>query len=189
MWASFSDLGWCLIYLGWQILLLTRIVGNAYLLLWQGPIFGWMWHLHWKRNDSSWRPCSQAPNGKPVYVLFADRKIWSTMEIIVPYWPICNIQLKFGKNEDFQPCNGRWNFNNKVIVCKDFRASLFPFYFYPLFLALQMLLEPRAIKSWAIVNFSFPCDSSHISRELISCGMRKGIVGFVDTVSIFLYGL
>jgi eukaryotic translation initiation factor 2C len=83
--------------------------------------------------------------------------------------------LKFGKNEDFQPCNGRWNFNNKVIVCKDFRASLFPFYFYPLFLALQMLLEPRAIKSWAIVNFSFPCDSSHISRELISCGMRKGI--------------
>jgi eukaryotic translation initiation factor 2C len=59
--------------------------------------------------------------------------------------------LKFGKNEDFQPCNGRWNFNNK------------------------MLLEPRAIKSWAIVNFSFPCDSSHISRELISCGMRKGI--------------
>ncbi|WZZ39724.1 hypothetical protein YC2023_035983 [Brassica napus] len=38
-----------------------------------------------------------------------------------------------------------------------------------------MLLEPRAIKNWAVVNFSFPCDSSHISRELISCGMRKGI--------------
>lgn len=50
-------------------------------------------------------------------------------------------------------------------------------YFHPLFLALQMVLEPRAIKNWAIVNFSFPCDSSHISRELISCGMSKGIVG------------
>ncbi|XP_010509947.1 PREDICTED: protein argonaute 6-like [Camelina sativa] len=59
--------------------------------------------------------------------------------------------LKFGKNEDFEPCNGRWNFNNK------------------------MLLEPRPIKNWAIVNFSSPCDSSYISRELISCGMRKGI--------------
>ncbi|VVB07350.1 unnamed protein product [Arabis nemorensis] len=59
--------------------------------------------------------------------------------------------LKFGKNEDFLPCNGRWNFNNK------------------------MLLKPSVIKSWAIVNFSFPCDSSHISRELISCGMSKGI--------------
>ncbi|KAH0889398.1 hypothetical protein HID58_051827, partial [Brassica napus] len=59
--------------------------------------------------------------------------------------------LKFGKNEDFLPSNGRWNFNKK------------------------MLLEPRAIKNWAVVNFSFPCDSSHISRELISCGMRKGI--------------
>lgn len=50
-----------------------------------------------------------------------------------------------------------------------------------------MLLEPRPIKSWAVVNFSFPCDSSHISRELISCGMRKGIVGFVDTLSIFIW--
>ncbi|XP_023640947.1 protein argonaute 6 isoform X2 [Capsella rubella] len=59
--------------------------------------------------------------------------------------------LKFGKNEDFEPCNGRWNFNNK------------------------MLLEPRPIKNWAVVNFSFPCDSSHICRELISCGMKKGI--------------
>ncbi|KAH0932582.1 hypothetical protein HID58_009699, partial [Brassica napus] len=59
--------------------------------------------------------------------------------------------LKFGKNEDFLPSNGRWNFNKK------------------------MLIEPRAIKNWAVVNFSFPCDSSHISRELISCGMRKGI--------------
>lgn len=60
----------------------------------------------------------------------------------------------------------------------------FPLLFYPLFIALQMLLEPRAIKSWAVVNFSFPCDSSRISRELISCGMRKGIVGSADTISI-----
>ncbi|ESQ51884.1 hypothetical protein EUTSA_v10016224mg [Eutrema salsugineum] len=59
--------------------------------------------------------------------------------------------LKFGNNEDFLPRNGRWNFNNKI------------------------LLEPRAIKDWAVVNFSFPCDISRLSRELISCGMRKGI--------------
>ncbi|CAH2059701.1 unnamed protein product [Thlaspi arvense] len=59
--------------------------------------------------------------------------------------------LKFGKNVDFSPSNGRWNFNNK------------------------MLLEPRAITDWAVVNFSFPCDSSRICRELISCGMKKGI--------------
>lgn len=63
--------------------------------------------------------------------------------------------------------------------------ALSPFLFDPSFLALQMLLEPRAIKNWAVVNFSFPCDSSHISRELISCGMRKGIVGSANTVSIF----
>ncbi|KAL1205751.1 Protein argonaute 6 [Cardamine amara subsp. amara] len=59
--------------------------------------------------------------------------------------------LKFGKDEDCKPCNGRWNFNSKL------------------------LLEPRAIKNWAVVNFSFPCDSSQISRELISCGRKKGI--------------
>ncbi|CAN8247740.1 unnamed protein product [Cochlearia groenlandica] len=59
--------------------------------------------------------------------------------------------LKFGKNEDFVPRNGRWNFNSK------------------------MLYEPVAIKNWAVVNFSFPCDSSRISREIINCGMKKGI--------------
>jgi len=27
------------------------------------------------------------------------------------------LQLKVGNGEDFFPRNGRWNFNNKVIVC------------------------------------------------------------------------
>lgn len=111
------------------------------------------------------------------------------------------IQLKFGKNVDDVPRNGRWNFNNKVIVCKDFCSSLnsllwigrvfllFVWFglnlqFYPLF-ALQTLYEPIAVKNWAVVNFSFPCDSSRISRDLINCGMKKGIVGSAYTVSIF----
>ncbi|CAA7049468.1 unnamed protein product [Microthlaspi erraticum] len=60
-------------------------------------------------------------------------------------------KLKFGKNVDDVPRNGRWNFNNKT------------------------LYEPIAIRDWAVVNFSFPCDSSRISRDLIDCGMKKGI--------------
>uniref|UniRef100_A0A1J3JUX0 Protein argonaute 6 n=5 Tax=Noccaea caerulescens TaxID=107243 RepID=A0A1J3JUX0_NOCCA len=60
-------------------------------------------------------------------------------------------KLKFGKNVEDVPRNGRWNFNNKT------------------------LYEPIPIKNWAVVNFSFPCDSSRISRDLINCGMKKGI--------------
>ncbi|ONK70265.1 uncharacterized protein A4U43_C05F31950 [Asparagus officinalis] len=37
------------------------------------------------------------------------------------------------------------------------------------------LCEPTNIERWAIVNFSARCDMSHLSRELINCGMRKGI--------------
>ncbi|XP_010556972.1 PREDICTED: protein argonaute 6 [Tarenaya hassleriana] len=59
--------------------------------------------------------------------------------------------LKFGKNDDFLPRNGRWNFNNKV------------------------LLQPSPIYKWLVVNFSARCDTSHISRELINCGRRKGV--------------
>ncbi|KAJ6343346.1 hypothetical protein OIU76_005149 [Salix suchowensis] len=60
-------------------------------------------------------------------------------------------KLKVGNNEDCIPRNGRWNFNNKT------------------------LLNPTSISKWAIVNFSARCDISHISRELINCGRRKGI--------------
>ncbi|KAF5746116.1 protein argonaute 16 [Tripterygium wilfordii] len=61
-------------------------------------------------------------------------------------------KLKVGNNEDCIPRNGRWNFNNKT------------------------LLEPTRINQWAVVNFSARCDTSHISRELINCGRKKGII-------------
>ncbi|GAB2246018.1 hypothetical protein Droror1_Dr00001511 [Drosera rotundifolia] len=61
-------------------------------------------------------------------------------------------QLKVGKGEDCIPCNGRWSFNNK-----------------------QFLL-PVKVERWAIVNFSARCDTSHLSRELISCGRSKGVL-------------
>ncbi|KAK2389084.1 protein argonaute [Trifolium repens] len=60
-------------------------------------------------------------------------------------------QLKVGKNEDCFPNNGRWNFKNKT------------------------LLQPSHIEYWAVVNFSAQCDTSYITRELIKCGMSKGI--------------
>ncbi|KAJ6873857.1 hypothetical protein NC651_032641 [Populus alba x Populus x berolinensis] len=60
-------------------------------------------------------------------------------------------KLKVGNSEDCIPRNGRWNFNNKT------------------------LLNPTSISKWAIVNFCARCDISHISRELINCGRRKGI--------------
>lgn len=60
-------------------------------------------------------------------------------------------KLKVGKNDECFPRNGRWNFNNKT------------------------LLQPTHINLWAVVNFSARCDTSYISRELIKCGMNKGI--------------
>ncbi|KMZ69032.1 Protein argonaute 16 [Zostera marina] len=61
-------------------------------------------------------------------------------------------KLKVGKKEDCIPNNGRWNFNNKT------------------------LWNPITIEKWAIVNFSAQCDISHLSRELINCGRKKGIM-------------
>ncbi|XP_074307766.1 protein argonaute 6-like [Silene latifolia] len=60
-------------------------------------------------------------------------------------------KLKVGKGEDCFPCDGRWTFKNK------------------------QFLKPVKIKCWAIVNFSSRCDTSYLSRELISCGMCKGM--------------
>ncbi|KAI9090150.1 hypothetical protein K1719_028846 [Acacia pycnantha] len=60
-------------------------------------------------------------------------------------------KLKVGKNDECFPRNGRWNFNNKT------------------------LLQPAHIEHWAVVNFSARCDTSYLSRELIKCGMNKGI--------------
>ncbi|KAG2396644.1 Protein argonaute 6 [Vigna angularis] len=41
--------------------------------------------------------------------------------------------------------------------------------------APQTLLQPSHIDYWAVVNFSARCDTSYLSRELIRCGMSKGI--------------
>ncbi|KAK9676555.1 hypothetical protein RND81_11G084800 [Saponaria officinalis] len=60
-------------------------------------------------------------------------------------------KLKVGKGEDCSPSDGRWTFKNK------------------------QFLDPVNISCWAIVNFSSRCDTSYLSRELISVGMRKGM--------------
>ncbi|KAL8195378.1 hypothetical protein R6Q57_025781 [Mikania cordata] len=60
-------------------------------------------------------------------------------------------KLKAGNGEEISPSNGRWSFKNKK------------------------LLNPTKIDLWAVVNFSAKCDASYISRELINCGMNKGI--------------
>ncbi|KAK9924508.1 hypothetical protein M0R45_032874 [Rubus argutus] len=59
---------------------------------------------------------------------------------------------KVGNSEDCIPFKGRWNFNNKT------------------------LLNPTRIDRWIVVNFSARCDTSHISRELINSGRKKGIL-------------
>lgn len=53
---------------------------------------------------------------------------------------------------------------------------------------LQTLLKPTYIDSWLVVNFSARCDLSYISRELISCGRKKGIVSYIICCSIILHG-
>ncbi|KAM6567334.1 hypothetical protein CsatA_026462 [Cannabis sativa] len=60
-------------------------------------------------------------------------------------------KLEFGNDRGFAPSNGRWNFNNKTV------------------------LTPISISCWVVVNFSARCDMSKISRDLISCGRKKGI--------------
>ncbi|KAK3005861.1 hypothetical protein RJ639_015846 [Escallonia herrerae] len=60
-------------------------------------------------------------------------------------------KLKVGNSKDCIPRNGKWNFNNK------------------------QLLTPTRIERWAVVNFSARCDTSYLSRELITCGRDKGI--------------
>ncbi|XP_042514453.1 protein argonaute 4A-like [Macadamia integrifolia] len=60
-------------------------------------------------------------------------------------------RLKVGSGEDFQPRNGRWNFNNKKLV------------------------EPSTIQRWAVVNFSARCDVRGLVRDMIKCGEQKGI--------------
>ncbi|XP_019434369.1 PREDICTED: protein argonaute 4A-like [Lupinus angustifolius] len=61
-------------------------------------------------------------------------------------------RLKFGNGEDFNPRNGRWNFNNKKIV------------------------DPVKIERWAVVNFSARCNMQGLVRDLIKCGNMKGIM-------------
>ncbi|OIW04162.1 hypothetical protein TanjilG_00722 [Lupinus angustifolius] len=61
-------------------------------------------------------------------------------------------RLKFGNGEDFNPRNGRWNFNNKKIV------------------------DPVKIERWAVVNFSARCNVQALVRDLIKCGNMKGIM-------------
>ncbi|KAI3755624.1 hypothetical protein L1987_55428 [Smallanthus sonchifolius] len=61
-------------------------------------------------------------------------------------------KLKVGNGEEFFPSNGRWSFKNKKVF------------------------SPTKIDTWAVVNFSAKFDASYLSRELINCGMSKGII-------------
>ncbi|KAL5175845.1 Protein argonaute 6 [Glycine soja] len=67
------------------------------------------------------------------------------------------LYLKVGKNDDCIPHNRRWNFNKKT------------------------LLQASHIDYWVVVNFFVSCDTSYISRELIRCGMSKGIANVSST--------
>ncbi|KAK4746876.1 hypothetical protein SAY87_025913 [Trapa incisa] len=60
-------------------------------------------------------------------------------------------KLICGNNESFVPRNGRWNFNNKRLwtACK--------------------------IEKWAVVNFSFRCNTNQICETLMRCGNMKGV--------------
>ncbi|KAL6140193.1 hypothetical protein ACLB2K_058493 [Fragaria x ananassa] len=40
----------------------------------------------------------------------------------------------------------------------------------------QDTFEPSRIDCWIVVNFIAHCDTSHISRELINSGRKKGIL-------------
>ncbi|WZZ21880.1 hypothetical protein YC2023_123267 [Brassica napus] len=60
-------------------------------------------------------------------------------------------RLKVGNGEEFQPRDGRWNFNNKKLV------------------------EPATVTRWAVVNFSARCDTKRLISDLIRCGKMKGI--------------
>ncbi|XP_061341119.1 protein argonaute 4-like [Gastrolobium bilobum] len=61
-------------------------------------------------------------------------------------------KLKFGNGEDFNPRNGRWNFNNKKFV------------------------QPTKVQRWAVANFSARCDAQGLVRDLIRIGEMKGIL-------------
>ncbi|XP_045818651.1 protein argonaute 4-like [Trifolium pratense] len=61
-------------------------------------------------------------------------------------------RLKFGNGEDFNPRNGRWNFNNKKFV------------------------QPTKIEKWAVANFSARCDVRGLVRDIIRIGNMKGIM-------------
>lgn len=60
------------------------------------------------------------PTVKLFMIFFVHRKVCSSdlFNIFTPMlFCLYILQLKFGKNEDFLPSNGRWNFNKKVDVC------------------------------------------------------------------------
>ncbi|WVZ71611.1 hypothetical protein U9M48_020179 [Paspalum notatum var. saurae] len=60
-------------------------------------------------------------------------------------------KLKAGNGEDIFTRNGRWNFNNKMLI----RAS--------------------TVEKWAVVNFSACCNIRNLVQDLVKCGDMKGI--------------
>ncbi|CAF1775252.1 unnamed protein product [Brassica napus] len=60
-------------------------------------------------------------------------------------------RLRIGNGEEFQPRNGRWNFNKKKLV------------------------EPVTVTRWVVVNFSAGCDTDRLISDLIRCGKMKGM--------------
>ncbi|WVZ71614.1 hypothetical protein U9M48_020181 [Paspalum notatum var. saurae] len=60
-------------------------------------------------------------------------------------------KLKAGNGEDIFTRNGRWNFNNK------------------------MLIRAGTVEKWAVVNFSACCNIRNLVQDLVKCGDMKGI--------------
>lgn len=59
--------------------------------------------------------------------------------------------------------------------------------YYGHHLFMQILQDPVKIGVWAVVNFSTRVDMSYVSRQLINCGRRKGIVSHVQILASLIF--
>lgn len=94
-----------------------------------------------------------------------------------------SLQLTTGNGEEFLPRNGRWNFNNKVLLffCNFILLVLIFYTCYLTFLfnCLQKFVDPVKIENWAVVNFSARCDILRLVKDLRKIGEAKGLVSML----------
>lgn len=90
------------------------------------------------------------------------------------------LQLKAVNAEYFFTQNGKWNFNNKVSMCRVY----FRFFVCILngvsirfgTLSLQGIIRARDIEKWAVNDFSACCHIKNLVQDLVISGGMKGIV-------------